>query len=300
MVSLRQVAQTVAQLAASACYPNGISQPSITGALVRTAADDPRSVELDADLAAGGTFVRVLPQQGVSRPAAVSLSGEQEVVTPAATMSATISGTVVTFSGTVTAGWPAMLVVNGIACAYAPTATDTLATVAAAMAALLAGTYPGTIAAGAMLTIPGATSIVAYFPTEGTTALALLRQTQGFAVTIFAPGPDVRDTVGNAVKLAIIQNPQLTLPDGTVGLLLFTAEYDNNQPSKELDFERVLLCQVEYDLAEVSSAWLVATAGGVLTLTEDATTWGVVGAAADVLTSSDDVLTTESSVVAVQ
>jgi len=183
----------------------------------------------------------------------VSLMGEQQISVPAPTLTATVDGNTVTFGGTVTAGWPVDVIVNGVAYAYAPTATDTPASIAAA----LAGLIDGASASGATLSIPDAWSVAARCVSAGNTALPLIRQAQGFIVTIFAPGVDVRETIGVAVKLAIVQTPRLLLPDGTIGMLRLTAEWDNNKPSKELDFERYLLCQVEYDTVNIAATWQI-------------------------------------------
>ncbi|CAH2603206.1 conserved protein of unknown function [Rhodovastum atsumiense] len=279
MASLMEVETALAGLVAAACA-------LAADPVVRCFPGFPAAAGLDADLRAGIVNVGVKAREGVGRAVPVSLAGEQVLRLGEPTLTAVVEERRVTFGGSVTPGWPVLLILDGVVHAYAPVAADTPESVAAALARLVAEVCPGVAAAGCVLDLPGTGVLAVRCVGAGTLALPLLRQLQGFCATIYAPTPALRDRVGLVARLALARSPRLALPDGTTGLLRVGGEADTDRGQAALAYERRLLVQVEYDSVEIRQAWRIGAIGGVLTAPGGSVRWGCTGAASAVLTDA--------------
>lgn len=274
MASLGDVEAALAARISAGCYPAGTSAQSVTGGVVRVFPGYPAAAGLDADMRAGAVCVGVKARDGVGRTVNVSLGGEQVLSVGTPTTSGTVSGRVITLAGTVTTAWPVMVLVGRNAYSHPPSSSDTLASIAAALAARIAVAYPGTTASGAAITVAGTASLAVRGIASGTIATPLTRQTQGFCVTVYAPTAALRDRVGHVSRLSLARSPHLTFPDLTTGLLRVTSEGDVDRTEIALLYERRVLCQVEYDTADITDAWTIGALGGELDMNLADGTWG--------------------------
>lgn len=155
-----QIATALASLCADACYPNGTTNPSVTGATIHTYAGYPIANQLDLDMRAGICHVGVDLKRGATQAIPVSLSGPEVMVTePTTTWNS--GGVYLTLWGSVTAGQTVTAIVDGLRFLYVQGSLDTLAGTAAALAALIVPVYPSAYAAGNVVVVPGARSITA-------------------------------------------------------------------------------------------------------------------------------------------
>ena len=139
--------------------------------------------------------------------------------------------------------------VLGQAYVYAATATDTPATVAAALAAMV----PGSNAVGSVLTVPYDAKLKARTCGFATIRRELRRQVQGIRLTIWAPDRASRDAIGKAVDLAISQTNFLQLYDGPCRLIYVAADVDD-VPVKASIWKRDFRITVEYPSTETQIA----------------------------------------------
>lgn len=261
MADISDVLAAIAGAAGAAVYPNGEGQPSITGAAVKVYPGEPNAADLDASLRAGIAHVGVRLRPGImARIGDVPLSGAEIVNRPAPTVTATVSGSAVTFGGTVTVGWAVAVLVDRVLYSHKPVAGDTLATVAAALATKIS-VQRAASAAGAVLTVPGAYQLVPRFSVMATTRAPLRRQTQGVLVTVYGNSPAQRDLIGAAVDVALSASPRLTLADGTVATLRYSGVSYDDPPQKAGLLKRTLAFTAEYLTVQAGTA---ATAAGVV------------------------------------
>ena len=219
----------------------------------------PESSNLLGDLTQGFAHVSVFAESGVSRNTS---RYEPQWVVPsfvASTLAVKIAGQVLTFSGTPAVGQivsvqavaPADLVqvitATGQAATvftYSVQASDTLATIATAVAALVSGAT----AAGPTVTLPGHFAACAVGMTQ-TASQVIRQQTQRIRVSCWCPSPAARDALCQLVdvQLALVELAgQFTTPDGSFCRLTFDRTYINDAPTKDRVWRRDLCYMVEY------------------------------------------------------
>lgn len=224
MADVSDVQTTLVGLIAGALYPNGTGQPSAVGANCRVGSGWPSKPQLDADLDAGIVNVSVYPTS-IEHKTTRYMQGWQEINRFAPTVTLAGAGQTITVGGTISAPFRAQnvaVLMGGHAFAYAVQASDTLTTVASALAALIAAVYPGTTSSGAVITLP-AGSPQRTLRTGGTSTVAkeVKRQSRVVRIVVWSPTPALRDAVASLLDAFLAQINFLTLPDGFGGRLLY-------------------------------------------------------------------------------
>lgn len=244
MADITDVSNALVTVIAGIVYPNGTSQPSITGAPVLVYQGWPDAVQLRADLAAGKVHVSVYPQPNMLRVVDSAMSDWSTPSAPVNTITLTLSGQTVTVGGTVSAPQNAALVVDNKAYVYAVQAGDTLTSIATALAALVNADQSAT-AAGAVVTIPGAKYISPRVGGQGVAVRETRRQEQGYQITVWANCFDQRDPIAAAIDSALSGIPHLTLADQSAALRFKSSRQDDSQ-QKEGIYRRDLMYAVEF------------------------------------------------------
>ena len=187
MADAQDVSLALAGLCASACYPTGTSNPSVTGAAVRCYVGYPVAEQLDMDLQAGVCHVGVDIGRGATKSVPSSLSGPEVTSFAVPTTSWSSVGSDLSLWGSVTAGQIVTAIVDGVSFSYTQTSADTLGSTAYQLAKLIAASYPSAYSLGSVLFVPRAGAITANItrsPTTTTTwASAGNTLTLGGAVT---------------------------------------------------------------------------------------------------------------------
>lgn len=255
MADLSDVQDGLVSLLANAIYPNGAGQPSAAGVPVRVYAGWPQAAQLDADLLIGDGHVSVFNRESRNTTRYQLQQTDVAVTTPALTL--TISGRTVTVGGTVAAGVNAAVIVGTNAFTYQTVSSDTLTTIAAALASSINATYPGTTSSGAVITLPnaGAPINAARVGGAGSQTIEVGRVEQVFQITVWANTPANRKAIASLLAPAIMQNHFLTLADGTSARLILKSQRDDDVPQKELLYRRDIFVTVEY----VETATVTAT-----------------------------------------
>lgn len=249
MADISDVENALVTLIAQTLYPNGTSAASATGIRTAVYAGWPGSADLDSDLRAlskglssGLLHVTVYPSD-MERVTTRYLRQWRVVNAPAPTLTVAVSGLIATIGGTVSTPQNVMLMVNGQPYVYAVQASDTLASIATALATLI----PGAISAGAVVTIPATKRLDAgRVGAAGTSILELGRQERVFQIIIWADKPANRAATGALLDAALRDVIRLTMPDSTVATLRYRGTKENDMLQKAALYRRDLLYTVEY------------------------------------------------------
>lgn len=243
MADQSEVTSALAALAAGVIYPNGIGQPSVAGVTVTIAAGWPVPAQLDAIIKAGDAMLTVYPMPGMESNTTRFLPQmTPKTSIPAASLTLTMAANQITVGGTIKAGEAATVKVNYQPYSVGVGASDTTATIAAALAAAI----PNASAAGSVVTITGAFDISASVSAPVEMQSEVGRQTKVFKLVAWCPTPAVRTLLGKAVDGAFRQAPRMLLPDNTYGRLIYRGTIETDDAAKQRIYRRDLHYEVEY------------------------------------------------------
>jgi hypothetical protein len=248
MADLVDVEQSLVSLIAQTLYPNGTANPSVTGVPAIVYAGWPTASRLDADLlalstnqAGGKIHVTVYPTK-MERNTTRYMRQWQDVTLPAPTLTLTISGQQVTVGGTVSTPQNVMLMVGYRPFVYAVQPSDTLTSIATALAARVGASSAGpviTLASNAILT-------AARVGASGTAIMEVRRQERVFQITVWADTPADRDVTIQAIDPVLANIEFLVFPDTSAGRLIYKSSPVDDMVSKALLYKRDLMYSVEY------------------------------------------------------
>lgn len=245
MADLSDAQNALVSLASAALYPNGTAQPSVAGVTVTVVPGWPIPKQLDAIIQSGNAMVSVY-QMGAMGKNTTRFLGDDDAQAsiPAPNLTITISGNQVTIGGTIKAGEAATIKVNYQPYSYAIQATDTVDTIATALAALI----PHATVNGAVITITEVFDLEAAISVPVVVQQEIGRQAQVFMVTAWNPTPAVRDSICKAIELSFKQQPRIVMPDNTWARLLYRGTIEQDTLQKQRIYRRNLLYEVEYAL----------------------------------------------------
>jgi hypothetical protein len=255
----------VAQIDAT-LYPSGDPgslQPSpVTNLVTKIYPGWPQAKQLDDDLKLGYVHVGVFSSGGGDGGAVQVWEQPQIVVPPVHTIVPMLAGNVVTLSGTVAVNEYVTVILDGRAAfSYAAAPGDTLASMAAALATQIGAKppYQATHAAGAALTIAGATQITVRIGAPGTLGEIVHRQRQPVRVIIYAATAPARDLTATTIDPALKTNWRLTFPDTSQGILTYDKTLVDDMPQKANMYRRDLVYTVEYATLNLTTAYEVTS-----------------------------------------
>jgi hypothetical protein len=229
----------------------------------------PTTAALSEDLAVGIVNVSVFPADNPRDTTRYPATWRVIKTTPP-TMSVTVVGATITFTGTPAAGQMAGAAVDGATFVYLVQAGDTTALVAASLAAqLIAGGWIVQIA-DATVTIPAAFRLAARVEQAQTAYRETRRQMQTFRVSCWCPGPAPRDLVAGMIDSAMADTAFLPLVDGTSARITAAGGATIDQSENATLYRRDLLYAADYPT--IVTAALPAMLFGIGTLTSPAGT----------------------------
>ncbi|GAB3249180.1 hypothetical protein [Chitinimonas naiadis] len=252
MADQSDVSNALVAAIAAACYPNGTGQACALSFPVRIYAGWPPPEALDADMKAGIAHATVWPRE--SRQLPLLDSDWKTQTEPVITITATVVGQTVTIGGTITAGNIVSVFANGKPYPYSIQQGNTLAGIAASLAALIAADIPGTNAAGAVLTLPASVrGLVARLGGQGTAIRNLRRTAQRFQVTAWGNCYDVRDKLAALIDVALADIKRVALPDGTSGTLHYQSDVQGDSLQKQRIYKRDLFYVVDFNVTQIQT-----------------------------------------------
>lgn len=253
MADLSDVENAIVLLVAQVAYPNGTGLPSAAGIPIKVYAGWPTESQLDADLAIGTAHITVYPRQE-ERNVTRYPKDWQEVSTVTPTLTLTVNGQQITVGGSMPSPFAAhnlVVLANGQYYVYASQASDTLTSIATALASLLAVDFPGTSNIGPVITAANTCRIAAArVGTTGSLIRELRRQERAFQITIWADTPNHRSAVGSAIDVGITKLNFLTMADQTAGRITYKNTIETDMLQKAKLYRRDLMYLVEYATTE--------------------------------------------------
>ena len=245
MADLEDVLATLLAVAASAIYPAGTGQPSITGQPTRLRIGWPVSEELRAEAEKGITNVTIFADDSERNVTdVISAPWEALPAVPLTLTTAQAAPDAVSFGGTTAAGQLAMIVSRVKAWGYAVQAGDTPASIATALATLI-GPDHAAASAGPVLTVPGLR--VACRLGQAAGALREIgRQARQIRISVWCADPDGRSAAAAPIDQKLRGLTRLALPDGSKAHLTYIGSPLSDAAGKALIYRRDLLQRVEY------------------------------------------------------
>jgi hypothetical protein len=258
MADQADVETALAAIAANALYPNGTAAASVTGVVYRVYRGYPASPVLDADLAAGIVHVSVAPAGGEVRDVTRFPRVWREVAPVTALLSVAVNEVSAFFSGNCAVGQLAGVMVNDETFPYAVQATDSPATIASNLAALIRTSGWIVDYAGSTLAVPGADRFTARVVAGVGALQEIRRQVQDFKISMWCPDPATRDAVAPVIDLALAGLNFMPLADGTYGRVRFAGVTASDGGADADLYRRDLIYAVEYPtaLAQITPAML--------------------------------------------
>lgn len=266
MATLSDLRAALAQVVGAALYPAGAP---VAGCPVRIFQGRPEREALDADLAAGTVNVSVFILSGgynTSRYPVV----DTVLSIPATTLSWSVVGATATLVGTVFSPQNVGLVVDGAAFIYAVQPTDTLASIATALATQIDATQPAS-AVGPVVSIPNSHSISGRVGAVGTTLREVGREMVTVTVEISAPSDTLRTAVGAVVEPALRDLRRIKLTDQSIAVVWYELTMDSDGAEKADLYRRTIHIGAEYASTVTGTFAQVLTVCTTIAQTEDAT-----------------------------
>jgi hypothetical protein len=262
MADISDVLNALASTLATAFYPHGTGQPSATGLPMLVYPGWPAGSQLDTDMAAlsastgGRIHVSLFPKteknttRWMRSPVIPSINP--------ATLTATISGRVVTIGGTVSTPQNVAVVANGTPYLHAVQAGDTLGSIAAALGAQI----EGATVIGSAITLPDTfTTIEAATGAAGTLSAPMRNTQRVIQMTVWANTPGNRDICGKALDNALAGVDFITLPDGTAARLIYVSSPYDDITQKANVYRRDVLYTADFMTTQAFDAAQVVAAG---------------------------------------
>lgn len=244
MADLSDVEQALVGCVSAALYPNGVDAGSTAGSVCRVFRGWPVSAQLAADLAQGTANVSVFSLPGGRTTTRWPV--EDSALPAVAALQVAVTGSSATFSGTVSVGQLAGLLIAGRSYVYRTREGDTLGVVLAALRDLIQEDHAVVIIGGTLM-LPGVTQVVARTGSDSPVRSELRRQEKRIRVSVWSGSPEQRDLVAAAVDGALAGIDFLPLSDGTTARLRSEGGtvIDNQEEAAGL-YRRDLVFAVEY------------------------------------------------------
>jgi hypothetical protein len=251
MADISDVENALVALIADAIYPNGSTQASVINADLIVGRGWPVPEKLYDDLKAGKVTVSVYPQNGVERNTTRFTTDIHTLNIPAPTVTATISGQTITFTGSLPTPQNIGVIIGDFSptaktAIYPATSADTMITIAAGLAALLVTAGIAATASGPVLTLPATAIASASVGVFGTAWQELKRQERSIQVTLWCPTPAMRDLAAPLIDVALVQNEHLLLDDGSGARLVYQRTMISDERQTVEIYRRDLVYMVEY------------------------------------------------------
>ena len=241
MADISDVEAALCALVEQAIYPNGLSQASVSGTVVKIYRGWPINRALNTDLTNGCQTVTVFGRENTTRDTSRYPRVWRTFNQTSPTLTVDVIGDTATFGGQGGGGQTAGLTVDGIAYSWTLTAADTPASVASSLAGLIAGAS----AAGPSLTVPGA-RLTSRVVGSGTAVMETRRQEQGIMIAVWCPTPAGRDLLASSIDNALSYIDWFALPDGTSVRLQYRMTFESDVSENANLYRRDLDYLVEY------------------------------------------------------
>lgn len=275
MADLSDVTTYLAQQVAAAVYPSGTGSPSVANMDCRIYEGWPIPDQLDLDLTgyrmdnsqnppvkvkrAGGPCanVSIFPMLGQGGQVYQILDETYTISEAVIQLTASLSGSVLTVTGTPASGEFVTLVVD-----EQHVYSRGGASVAAILAALLAdiqAQYPSSTVIGNTLTIVGSHVIVSRQGGKAVLGKVTHRQRNSVMITVWAPNRVARASFASAIDNLIKQTNKVTMPDTSQALVIYNRTNTIDEEQSKGIYRRDLVFDCEYATVEQFAGYTITS-----------------------------------------
>lgn len=262
MADQADVMDALQAMSFAACYPQSLSNPSITTRVIDIGQGWPLARDLDAAIAAGTTIVSIYAVPGTTGTTPTPFDWNPgTVVPPVRGMVAEPTEQGFQIYGLPYPGEYVSVIVGGRSYSVPAEACESVEVVAAYLSYAIAEAYPGTVwvkapeVNGAAVTIPGGADVVVRVGAPATVGQISHRQKQNFQITVWAPTPADRTAVARAIDVALKRQNTIILPDTSTAVVIGTGSNLDDKRQETSGFHRALTYSVEWDTLDEYPAW---------------------------------------------
>lgn len=271
MADLSDVEQSVVNLIGGLVYPNGITAPSTIlndagqPMPVRIFRGWPLPDSLDQDLAEGVLNISIYNNSKDEKNTTRFPPDYQTVSLETPTVAASVNAQnqiVITGAGaTGVYQYVTVLVGTRVVVSYSVLATDTAATIATQLAAMITAAYGPASATGGVITVTyGAPYMVALVGVTGVQAAEWRRQITSIIITLWCPSWTVRDNTAKTLEPTFAMTTFLTMPDQFQARFRYLNTTQTDSMSEKVHlYRRDLVYHVEYATTVTDTAWQVTS-----------------------------------------
>lgn len=250
MADVYGIQNTLVSIIAGIMYPNGTSNPSVTGFSAYIYAGWPQPERLERDLKAGSCHISVYPLS-TEKKLTESLGRPWRTISKGVSgITATVSGQQITLTGTVTTPTNINLFSDKQHHTYAVQAADTLSVIATALATQIAGAS----SSGAVITLPDTAEFDIRIGSADVVGRILRRQEKDFQITVWAGSPDVRAATATAVDNGLSSFTSLNMPDGTPTLLKYKRSVPSDNAQSYLVYRHDMIFCADFSSLQTEAA----------------------------------------------
>jgi hypothetical protein len=262
------VENTLVSVIVAALYPNGTGAACAAGVPCNVFRGWPTQQAQTAAIAGNYVNISVATRNGVERNTSNHRYGAYWQVNPTHTLTATVSNNKITIGGTVSVPQNVVVLVGRqFRTSYAVQANDTLASIAAGVAALINDSFSGTTSSGAVVTVNSGFPLTARIAGQGTVITETKRQEKSFQVSIWAPPCNVASSDADAWRTAVVNVvdptlsswPRIQLPDQQYGNIHYERSISMDTAQAEGLYRRDLFYWVEYATTLQTTAYEIGS-----------------------------------------
>lgn len=249
MADLSDVQSVLVGLIAGWLYPQGGSGNSVLGFPVRIGSGWLTSASMDPDLYNGVANISIYGSP-VERKTTRYLQGWQTQSNNVPTLTLNSAGQVITVGGTNPQPYAQQncaVFVNGNPYTYAVQPSDTLSTIAVALAAVIAVGVPGTTASAQAIVLPAGARIGALRVGGTGTAVKVIRnQDRLFQIIVWCSTPEQRNAIANLIDPLLSDLTRIAMPDGLYARIVYHSSPQIDLGEKARLFRRNLNYFVDF------------------------------------------------------
>jgi len=271
MADISDVDQAVVNLITSLVYPNGPAAPSMIAndsglaMPVRIFRGWPMPTSLDLDLAEGVMNISVFSAGGKIDKNITKFPPEYQTIsveTPTVSASVNAQNQIV-ITGAGAAGiyqYVTVIIGTRVVVSYSVQSTDTAATIAQTLAAMITAAYGPATATGGVITVTyGSPYMVANVGVTGNQAAEWMRVQTTTQITIWSPTPIARDNAAKALIPTFSKTTFLTMPDDFQARFKYEYGFQNDGAEKVNLYRRDMVYGIEYAVTDPDTAYQITS-----------------------------------------
>ncbi|MDI9222142.1 hypothetical protein QMZ30_14650 [Pantoea sp. EA-12] len=250
MASVDDVSQYLAKRVADVLYPGGSLLPGIVNAPVKIYPGWPASLPLQSDIESGGAHVSVWPLPAERKVNCALGRSYQQLAKGMPTLKLWVTDCAIAVSGVASALTNVQVRLNGKKFIF----HFRTGTTAEHVVNSLQQHLPHAFAMMGRVIISVVNQLSISVTTAGTAVRELRRQIKEFQVTVWAPSPQLRNTIGTAIDAVLSEHCHIDLGDGVPAQMFYARQFDSDAAENWHVYRRDLIFSVNFATTQTVSA----------------------------------------------